>query len=65
MGNSLLDIFVFGRRAGISAAGRLACEPGRLTLNHVSDYYSHLKTRRINSVAKSPTLFPEFIVDKI
>lgn len=65
MGNSLLDIFVFGRRAGIGAAGRLACEPGRLTLNHVTDYYSHLKSRRINSIAKSPTLFPEFIVDKI
>ncbi|NJC88367.1 MAG: FAD-binding protein [Desulfuromonas sp.] len=65
MGNALLDIFVFGRRAGIAAAGRVGHEPGRLTLNHVANYYSRLKSLRISSVANSPTLFPEFIVDKI
>jgi len=65
MGNSLLDIFVFGRRAGIAAAGRLTNEPGKLTLNHVANYYGRLKSLRISSVTKSPTLFPEFIVDKI
>jgi succinate dehydrogenase / fumarate reductase flavoprotein subunit/L-aspartate oxidase len=65
MGNSLLDIFVFGRRAGIAAAGRVACEPGKLTLNHVANYYGRLKSLRISSITKSPTLFPEFIVDKI
>jgi len=65
MGNALLDIFVFGRRAGLAAAGRMALEPGKLTLNHVASYYSRLKSLRISSVAKSPTLFPEFIVDKI
>lgn len=65
MGNSLLDIFVFGRRAGLAAAARRAAEPGPISLNHLSRYYDRLKSLRISSVAKSPTLFPEFIVDKI
>jgi succinate dehydrogenase / fumarate reductase flavoprotein subunit/L-aspartate oxidase len=39
--------------------------PGPLSLNHVTRYYDHLKSLRISSVAKSPTLFPEFIVDKL
>lgn len=65
MGNALLDIFVFGRRSGVAAAERLDQEPGRLTLNHVANYYGRLKSLRISSIAKSPTLFPEFIVDKI
>lgn len=65
MGNALLDIFVFGRRSGIAAAGRMALEPGQPTLNHVANYYGRLKSLRISSVATSPTLFPEFIVDKI
>jgi aspartate oxidase len=65
MGNSLLDIFVFGRRAGLAAAARRAAEPGPISLNHLTRYYDRLKSLRISSVAKSPTLFPEFIVDKI
>ena len=65
MGNALLDIFVFGRRAGLAAAGRMGQHPGKPTLKHVADYYGRLKSLRISSVAKSPTLFPEFIVDKI
>ena len=40
-------------------------EPGKPTLNHVANYYGRLKSLRISSVTKSPTLFPEFIVDKI
>ena len=65
MGNSLLDIFVFGRRAGIAAAGRKHQDPGELTFHHIDRYYARLKSLRISSVAKSPTLFPEFIVDKL
>ncbi|WP_305043963.1 FAD-binding protein [Geoalkalibacter sp.] len=65
MGNSLLDIFVFGRRAGLAAATRVSRDPGRITLDHVHSYYRNLKSLRISSVAKSPTLFPEFIVDKL
>jgi succinate dehydrogenase / fumarate reductase flavoprotein subunit/L-aspartate oxidase len=65
MGNSLLDIFVFGRRAGLAAAERRGAVPGPVTLNHLTRYYDRLKSLRISSVAKSPTLFPEFIVDKL
>lgn len=65
MGNSLLDIFVFGRRAGIAASKKMYNEPGNITLNHVHRYNDRLKSLRISSVAKSPTLFPEFIVNKL
>jgi len=65
MGNSLLDIFVFGRRAGIAASKKMYHAPGNVTLNHVYRYYDRLKSLRISSVAKSPTLFPEFIVNKL
>jgi succinate dehydrogenase/fumarate reductase flavoprotein subunit len=65
MGNSLLDIFVFGRRAGIAAANKMDDEPGNVTLDHVHRYYDRLKALRISSVAKAPTLFPEFIVNKL
>ncbi|ABB33129.1 fumarate reductase/succinate dehydrogenase flavoprotein domain protein [Geobacter metallireducens RCH3] len=65
MGNSLLDIFVFGRRAGLAAAKRKYSEPGNVTLGHVYRYYDRLKSLRISSVATSPTLFPEFIVSKL
>jgi succinate dehydrogenase / fumarate reductase flavoprotein subunit/L-aspartate oxidase len=65
MGNSLLDIFVFGRRAGLAAAERRGSVPGPVSLNHLTEYYDRLKSLRISSVAKSPTLFPEFIVDKL
>ncbi len=65
MGNSLLDIFVFGRRAGIAASKKMYHTPGNVTLNHVHRYNDRLKSLRISSVAKSPTLFPEFIVNKL
>lgn len=65
MGNSLLDIFVFGRRAGLAAAKRKYNEPGNVTLNHLRRYYDRLKSLRISSTATSPTLFPEFIVTKL
>ncbi len=64
MGNSLLDIFVFGRRAGLSAARRKFNEPGKQTLNHVDKYYKELKNLRITTVAKTPRIFQEFIVVK-
>lgn len=65
MGNSLLDIFVFGRRAGLAAAERRSAEASPVSLDHLNHYYDRLKSLRISSVAKSPTLFPEFIVDKL
>ncbi|WP_297444320.1 FAD-binding protein [Desulfurobacterium sp.] len=62
MGNSLLDIFVFGRRAGLAAARRKYSEPGRQTLSHLERYYQELKSLRITTVAKTPRIFQEYIV---
>ena len=65
MGNALLDIFVFGKRSGLAASEKRFNDPGKVTLTHVYSYYNMLKSLRISSVAKSPTLFPEFIVNKL
>jgi succinate dehydrogenase/fumarate reductase flavoprotein subunit len=65
MGNSLLDIFVFGRRAGTAAAQRRGENPGSAGFEHVQNYYEKLRALRISSISKSPTLFPDFIVDKL
>lgn len=65
MGNSLLDIFVFGRRAGLAAAKRMHDTPGSPTLEHISKFHSELKSLRISNVARSPALFPEFISNNL
>jgi hypothetical protein len=49
----------------MAAATMMGADPGVVTLNHVYRYYDRLKSLRISSVAKSPTLFPEFIVSKL
>jgi len=64
MGNSLLDIFVFGRRAGLAAARRRYKDAGKQTLKHVDRYYNELRNLRITTVAKTPRIFQEFIVVK-
>jgi succinate dehydrogenase / fumarate reductase flavoprotein subunit len=60
-GNSLTEIFVFGRRAGISAAARAKqIQLGELTLRHVAQYQDWLnKTCSISGVA-SPLLLPNY-----
>jgi succinate dehydrogenase/fumarate reductase flavoprotein subunit len=65
MGNSLLDIFVFGRRAGLAAAKTMYESGGQLTLGHVDRFQRELKSLRISNVARSPALFPEFISNKL
>jgi succinate dehydrogenase / fumarate reductase flavoprotein subunit len=61
-GNSLLDIFVFGRRAGICAAQRLKeIEMGRPTLIHVLEYEKELeRSGLLKKEIKSPCLFPDY-----
>ena len=65
MGNSLLDIFVFGRRAGLAAAKRMHDSPGQATLGHVTRFNQELTSRRISNLARSPALFPEFISNRL
>jgi succinate dehydrogenase / fumarate reductase flavoprotein subunit/L-aspartate oxidase len=65
MGNSLLDILVFGRRAGLAAAKKMHDSPGQLSLGHVSHFQRELKNLRISNLARSPALFPEFISNRL
>lgn len=61
MGNSLLDICVFGRRAGINAAQKAKeVKPGKLTLEHVRRYHQELKSAGIESSRISPMLLPDY-----
>lgn len=62
-GNSLVDIFVFGRRAG-RAAAQLAKEtmPGRLTLQHVQEHHRALAKAGIMNGKVSPLLLPDYVV---
>jgi succinate dehydrogenase / fumarate reductase flavoprotein subunit len=59
--NSLVDIFVFGRKAGLHAA-RMAKEVtvGRLTLEHVRAHEGELKRAGIETHRVSPVLLPDY-----
>ncbi|MGN1081830.1 MAG: FAD-binding protein, partial [Acutalibacteraceae bacterium] len=61
MGNSLLDIIVFGRNAGISAAAKCKnTKTGKLTLNHVDKFAEEMKNAGITSDIVSPKLLPTY-----
>ena len=61
MGNSLLDIIVFGRSAGRHAAERArSVTPGSPTLSHVEAYAEALKGAGVTSMAPSPKLLPDY-----
>ena len=62
MGNSLLDIIVFGRNAGRNAS--LACgnitKPKGLNIDHVRRFMKEAEDAGINSGAVSPKLLPDY-----
>lgn len=62
MGNSLLDVIVFGRTAGISAAAKCKemSAPEGLTLSHIDSFNSELSASGINSETASPMLLPHY-----
>ena len=61
MGNSLLDIIVFGRHAGQQAGARFRdIKVGKLSLEHVKKYDEELKAAGIDSEILSPKLFPDY-----
>ena len=61
MGNSLLDILVFGRRAGKNAAARSKdVKPGKLGLAHVDAFHKELKGAGIPEDRISPALLPDY-----
>ncbi|MFA5788222.1 MAG: FAD-binding protein, partial [Actinomycetota bacterium] len=61
MGNSLLDIFVFGRRAGLRAAERAGeVRLGRLSLDHVAAYARELDEASVPADRVSPMVLPDY-----
>ena len=62
MGNSLLDVVVFGRRAGAAAATQAAGikTAGGLGLDHLRKYHAELSAAGIEQANASPMLLPEY-----
>ncbi|MCD8141190.1 MAG: FAD-binding protein [Planctomycetaceae bacterium] len=61
MGNSLLDIIVFGRNAGQEAGRRYKnITPGTPNLNHVDKYESMRREAGIETANASPMLLPDY-----
>ncbi len=61
MGNSLLDIIVFGRNAGKAAAARAGeVALGTPNLDHVKAYEDELKAAGLHSKDVSPLLLPKY-----
>ncbi len=65
MGNSLLDIIVFGRSAGINAAARAKdTTVGKLTLAHIEKFEKEIKEAGIETQVVSPKLLPNYTDQK-
>lgn len=62
MGNSLLDITVFGRRAGASAAAYAAKRTGfgAPSLQHVRDFNAEVAAARLDHDLVGPMLLPDY-----
>ncbi len=61
MGNSLLDVIVFGRNAGKFASEKSkSVEVGKLTLEHIEKFSKELSDAGIDTDVKSPKLLPTY-----
>lgn len=62
MGNSLLDVIVFGRDAGKNAAAKAkeTAVPEKLTLEHIEKFNSELAQAGIVNETASPMLLPHY-----
>jgi succinate dehydrogenase / fumarate reductase flavoprotein subunit len=61
MGNSLLDVTVFGRRAGVAAAQRSReVVLGQLTLQHLADWQRQLKEAGLEPTITAPMILPDY-----
>ncbi|MBI3609757.1 MAG: FAD-binding protein [Nitrospirae bacterium] len=62
MGNSLLDLIVFGKRAGAAAAQRAKSVPaGKLTLSHVTRFQKELEKNGIKPKRIAPIILPDYV----
>ena len=66
MGNSLLDIIVFGRNAGINAAAvaKNTVASDKLTLEHVENFKKEMADAGIQTDVVSPKLLPNYTKQK-
>jgi succinate dehydrogenase / fumarate reductase flavoprotein subunit len=65
MGNSLLDIIVFGRSAGINAAAKAkTVKVGKLTLDHIEKFENEISEAGIVTETVSPKLLPNYTKQK-
>ena len=65
MGNSLLDIIVFGRNAGTNAATvAKKVTLGKLTLDHIANFEREIEKAGIKTDAVSPKLLPNYTNQK-
>ena len=61
MGNSLLDIIVFGRNAGKAAAAKAKeVTLGKMNLDHINAYADELKQAGVEQEGVSPLLLPKY-----
>ena len=61
MGNSLLDLMVFGKRSGLTVAARVQAIPqGRLTLNHLQRFRAEARTHKVTNQVTSPIVLPAY-----
>jgi succinate dehydrogenase / fumarate reductase flavoprotein subunit len=61
MGNSLLDVIVFGRNAGKYAGAKYKnVKVGKLTLDHIAKFEKELDDAGIKTDAVSPKLLPAY-----
>ncbi|OQX70541.1 MAG: hypothetical protein B6D62_04575 [Candidatus Cloacimonas sp. 4484_275] len=67
MGNSQLDIIVFGRRAGINAAEKVkdGIKLGKLSLEHVKKFAEELDKLDVPKKRISPIILPDYIPDQL
>jgi len=61
MGNSLLDVIVFGRNAGVHAAAKAKnVTVGKLTLDHIAKFDAEREAAGVKTDAVSPKLLPDY-----
>jgi len=61
MGNSLLDVCVFGRRAGVAAASRVhKAQPGKPTLAHLEEWDRRRRDAGLEDGTSAPVILPDY-----
>jgi succinate dehydrogenase/fumarate reductase flavoprotein subunit len=66
MGNSLLDVNVFGRRAGTSASNYAKkAKPGKPSLDHLVAYEEEFKSIGLETDRRAPILIPDYRPDHL